>query len=161
MTAYQGIVRLLAVWMVLALPGGAFAVEPDEMLKDPAQEARAREISRGLRCLVCQNESIDESNADLAKDLRVLLRERIKGGDTDKEAVQYIVSRYGDYVLLKPPFKLGTFLLWFGPILLFGAAGAGAFAFFKGQKRRETAIDADLTAEEDKIVDAMLKGDDR
>lgn len=104
--------------------GQALAVRPDEMLTDPKLESRARSLGKELRCLVCQNESIDDSNADLAHDLRVLVRQRLLAGDSDDQVKQYIVSRYGEYVLLKPPFDTETYLLWFGPvILLLGAAG--------------------------------------
>lgn len=100
----------------------AYAVNPDEILEDPALEARARVVGKELRCLVCQNQSIDDSDADLARDLRVLVRERITQGDSNEEVIDYVVSRYGDFVLLNPPFKLKTYALWFGPwvILVFG-----------------------------------------
>ncbi len=117
---------LMALALLLALPLMAIsagAVEPDEMLADPVLEARAREISKGLRCLVCQNQSIDDSNAGLARDLRILLRERLTAGDSDAAAVAYIVDRYGDFVLLRPPIKPATYVLWFGPALIFGLAG--------------------------------------
>ncbi len=101
----------------------AMAVEPDEMLKDPKLEARAREVSMNLRCLVCQNQSIDDSNAELAKDLRILVRERITKGDSNEQAVNYIVDRYGEYVLLKPRLSGHTLILWFGPLALLLFAG--------------------------------------
>jgi cytochrome c-type biogenesis protein CcmH len=101
----------------------AFAVTPQERLADPVLEARARAISQTLRCLVCQNESIDESNADLAHDIRVLLRQRLLAGDTDAQAVQYIVARYGKFVLLRPPVEPATYVLWYGPGVLLLAAG--------------------------------------
>jgi cytochrome c-type biogenesis protein CcmH len=101
--------------LLLLFAAGARAVEPGERLADTGLEARARAISQELRCLVCQNESIDDSNADLAHDLRVLLRERLKAGDTDQQAVAYIVARYGQFVLLKPPVEPATYALWFGP----------------------------------------------
>ncbi len=107
---------VLAMVAVLAMP--AWAVQPDEQLDDLALEARAREISAELRCLVCQNQSIDDSNAPLARDLRILVRERLKAGDTNDEVLDYIVDRYGDYVLLRPPFRAGTWLLWLGPAAL-------------------------------------------
>ena len=116
--------RLLLLLLLLAVP--ALAVEPNERLADPAQEARARAISQGLRCLVCQNESIDESHADLARDIRILLRERIAAGDGDAAAQAYIVARYGDFVLLQPPVKSSTLLLWFGPPALLAAGGIAA-----------------------------------
>jgi len=109
----------------------AAAVEPSEMLDDPVLEQRAREISKGLRCLVCQNQSIDESDAGLAKDLRILVRERLTDGDSDEEAINFVVSRYGDFVLLNPPFKLTTLALWLGPLGIAGAAGLAYFNFFR------------------------------
>src|SRR6185295_20059130 len=115
---------LLVAPVVSATSPPVVAVEPKEMLADPALEARAREISRGLRCVVCQNESIDESDADLAHDLRVLVRERLAAGDSDQQVVQFVVDRYGDFVLLRPPVKPATYLLWASPaILLLIAAG--------------------------------------
>ena len=114
--------------LVLLLLFTAFpvsAVEPSEQLKDPVLEARARSLSSGLRCLVCQNETIDESNASLAHDIRILLRERLTAGDTDAQAVKVIVDRYGQFVLLNPPIQPATYVLWFGPaaILLTGLLG--------------------------------------
>ena len=114
-----------ALLLLLALAVPAAAVEPNERLADPKLEARARAVSAELRCLVCQNESIDESGADLAHDIRVLLRQRLVAGDTDAQARQYIVDRYGDFVLLKPPVEPVTYLLWFGPFALLVVAGAG------------------------------------
>jgi cytochrome c-type biogenesis protein CcmH len=105
----------LAIAVAMLLTPAVRAVQPDEMLADPALEARAREVSRELRCVVCQNESIDESNAELAHDLRVLVRERIKAGDSNRQVIDYVVSRYGDFVLLRPPLKAETWALWFGP----------------------------------------------
>jgi cytochrome c-type biogenesis protein CcmH len=114
----------LLLWLAL-WPATALAVLPDEVLDDPALEARARALSANIRCLVCQNESIDSSNADLARDLRVLVRERLVAGDSDREVLDYLVARYGDFVLFKPPLKPATYLLWFGPgiLLLLGAVG--------------------------------------
>ena len=114
---------ILAALLLFAAP--APAVEPGEILKDPAMEERARTISRDLRCLVCQNQSIDDSNADLARDLRLIVRERLKAGDTNAEVIDFVVARYGDFVLLNPPLKSSTALLWAGPalLLLFGAIG--------------------------------------
>ena len=110
------IITILLALSFMAMP--ILAVEPDEVLDDPALEARARHLSTGLRCLVCQNQSIDDSNAGLAKDLRILLRERLVAGDSDDQAVDYIVSKYGEYVLLKPRFALHTLFLWLGPFAL-------------------------------------------
>ena len=127
---------LIAVLFALLAPGAALAVRPDEMLKDPALEARARHLSEELRCMVCQNQSIDDSEAPLAHDLRVLVRQRLEAGDSDRQVLDYLVSRYGDFVLLKPPFKVETLLLWGLPplALLAGLAGIVVLA------RRKTAL---------------------
>ena len=98
------------------------AVEPDEILQDPALESRARRLSAHLRCLVCQNQSIDDSNAPLARDLRLLVRERLKAGDTDQQVMQFVVQRYGTFVLLRPPVDRSTLILWLAPLLLLGGA---------------------------------------
>jgi cytochrome c-type biogenesis protein CcmH len=116
---------LIAILFLLLAPGAAFAVRPDEMLKDPALEARARHLSEELRCMVCQNQSIDDSEAPLAHDLRVLVRQRLVAGDSDKQVLDFLVARYGDFVLLKPPFKLDTLLLWGLPPLALIAGFAG------------------------------------
>jgi cytochrome c-type biogenesis protein CcmH len=123
---------------LVALGGPARAVEPSERLADPVLEARARAISQELRCLVCQNESIDDSGADLAHDLRVLLRERITAGDSDAQAIKYIVDRYGQFVLLKPPVEPATYALWFGPAVLLLVAAVGT-AIYLRRKRPEDA----------------------
>jgi cytochrome c-type biogenesis protein CcmH len=136
----------------------AAAVEPKEMLADPALEARAREISRGLRCVVCQNESIDESDADLAHDLRVLVRERLVAGDSDKQVVQFIVDRYGDFVLLRPPVKPETYLLWASPAILLLLAGA-IIALYLRRHRGGSAVSHPLSAEEQARVDALLNAE--
>src|SRR5215213_11114256 len=112
----------------------AFGVQPDEILNDPALERRARDISAGLRCLVCQNQSIDDSDAPLAKDLRVLVRERLKAGDTNREVKNYLVQRYGEFVLLQPVFGLHTALLWLTPILVFVFGGVGIYAALKRRR---------------------------
>jgi cytochrome c-type biogenesis protein CcmH len=147
-----GAAALLALWLAA---GTAWAVLPGERLADPALEARAREISQELRCLVCQNQSIDDSNAGLAHDLRVLVRERLLAGDTNEQAIDYIHRRYGDFVLLRPPVKPATYALWFGPpaILLFGA-GAAAALF---RRRRTAAGPEPLTPEERQRLDQLLK----
>lgn len=116
-------VFLAAVLVAFFMLGGAAkAVQPDEILKDPALEARARHLSLGLRCVVCQNQSIDDSDAPLARDLRILVRERLQAGDTDQEVLDFIVARYGEFVLLKPPFSASTLLLWLTPVLALLAA---------------------------------------
>jgi len=124
----KALFALLVLFSVLA---PAAAVTPDEMLQDPALEARARAISQGLRCLVCQNQNIDDSNASLARDLRVIVRERLTAGDSDKQVVDYIVARYGNYVLLQPPFQLDTYLLWLLPFGLFVLALGIAFNYLR------------------------------
>jgi cytochrome c-type biogenesis protein CcmH len=134
----------------------ASAVTPDERLADPALEARARAIGQELRCLVCQNQSIDDSNADLAHDLRVLVRERLAKGDSDNQVVDYVSSRYGDYVLLRPPVKPGTWALWFGPPALLLLGAAGVVLFFR---RRRTAVSAPppLSDDEKRRLDLLLE----
>jgi cytochrome c-type biogenesis protein CcmH len=141
------------VLVFLAFASIAHAVEPDEMLKDPALEARARALSQELRCLVCQNESIDESGAGLAHDLRVLLRERIMAGDSDKQAVQYLVDRYGQFVLLKPPVEPATYALWFGPPGLLLLAAIGTLAYLR---RRPREAPPPLDADERRRAAALL-----
>jgi cytochrome c-type biogenesis protein CcmH len=139
---------------VLALSGVAQAVKPDEMLADPALEARARALSEGLRCMVCQNQSIDESDADLARDLRLLVRERLKAGDTDQQVVDYIVSRYGEFVLLKPRFEFRTVLLWGAPVLLLLAGGLFVFRASRATRPVETVA---LTEQEKAALETLLK----
>ncbi len=152
---------LPAVLLILA-PAPAGAVNPAETLSDPTQEARARDISRNLRCLVCQNQSIDDSDAQLARDLRLLVRERIKSGDSDSAVIDYVVSRYGDFVLLKPPFKLATVALWLGPAAIGLAALAAGFAFYRRRKAdADAARPAPLTEAEKRRLAALLEGKDR
>lgn len=143
--------RVLAALALVAaclFAAPAVAVLPDEVLDDPALEARARSISTNLRCLVCQNQSIDDSNADLARDLRRIVRERITAGDSDAEVVGFITDRYGDYVLLRPPVNAVTIGLWTAPALILLAGGAGALAYLR-RRRRATAPEASpLSAEE-------------
>ena len=134
--------RLLAAILALALSAAAAqAVEPNEILKDPALEQRARAISKKLRCLVCQNQSIDDSDAGLARDLRVLVRERLSAGDSDAAVLAFVTARYGDFVLLRPPFKPTTYALWLGPaaILLAGSAGAALYLRRRGRSEAATA----------------------
>jgi len=115
--------RLIVALILLAITTPALAVQPDEILADPALEARARTLSQELRCMVCQNQSIDDSEAPLARDLRLLVRERLKAGDSDQQVLDFLVARYGDFVLLRPPFNWHTALLWLlGPLVLLGAA---------------------------------------
>ncbi len=127
----------LAIFVLgLLAAGSALAVNPDEMLKDPALEARARALSQELRCLVCQNELIDDSNAALAHDIRVLLRERIAKGDTDQQAINYLVARYGEFILLKPRFNGHTWALWLVPPGALVAGGLVAAAFYWKRRKR-------------------------
>ena len=134
--------------LVLA-PVAAGAVQPDEMLADPALEARARGITSELRCVVCQSESVDESNADIARDLRLLVRERIVAGDTDDEVQAFVVARYGEFVLFRPPFSWRNAPLWLaGPVLLL-AGGALAFGFIRRRSRAPAPERPPLTAEEE------------
>jgi len=135
-------------------PGPAHAVRPDEMLSDPGLEARAREVGSELRCLVCRNQSIDDSDADLAHDLRVLVRERIKGGDSNDQVVAYVRARYGDFVLLRPPFEIGTLLLWGGPLLILLLGGAAIFRFYRG--REAATSPPPLSLEERRRLTAVL-----
>lgn len=131
MTLGQSLIAVVFSFAVgLSLVGLAGAVQPDEVLDDPALEARARDLSAGLRCLVCQNQSIDDSDAPLAKDLRVLVRERLKAGDSDEEIINFVVSRYGEFVLLKPRFSPHTWLLWLAtPLVLLAALGAILYSY--------------------------------
>jgi cytochrome c-type biogenesis protein CcmH len=131
---------LLLAAMLLALVQPAIAVEPDEVLADPALEARARALSAELRCMVCQNQSIDDSDAPLAKDLRILLRERLEAGDRDDEVTQFLVARYGDFILLKPRFKPETALLWATPLVVL-LAGIGVILWSRSRVREDAPLD--------------------
>jgi cytochrome c-type biogenesis protein CcmH len=146
---------ILPALFAVALASAAQAVEPSEMLKDPALEARARVISQEIRCLVCQNQTIDDSNADLAHDLRVILRERLQDGDTDQQVKDYLTARYGDFILLKPPFRANTMILWFGPALVF-LAGA-ALIIITTLRRRRMPGPAPLSEEESRHLAQLTK----
>jgi cytochrome c-type biogenesis protein CcmH len=124
---------VLLIFLALSWPASA-AVERHEFLADPALEARARALSKQIRCLVCQSESIDTSNAELARDLRILVRERIEAGDSDEQVLDYLVAHYGDFVLLNPPLKLKTVLLWFGPFMALGV-GVGVLLYLVRRRR--------------------------
>ncbi|MEQ8604813.1 MAG: cytochrome c-type biogenesis protein CcmH [Marivibrio sp.] len=160
-----GILRrcLLAAALAVGLVGGADApagaVQPDEVLDDPKLEERAREISKDVRCLVCQNQSIDDSNAELAQDLRVLVRERLKAGDSNAEVKSFLVDRYGQYILLKPPVTASTLLLWGAPALLL-LFGAGAIVLWYRGRQREAATglagEAALSADERARIERLL-----
>jgi len=143
---------LLAGLLVLSA-SGAFAVQPDEMLPDPAQEARARHISQELRCLVCQNQSIDDSEAPLARDLRLLVRERIKAGDSNAAIRKFLVARYGEFVLLKPPFAWNTVLLWLLPFI---ALLGGVIGIVLAGRRKTAMPPAPLSEDEQRALDRVL-----
>ena len=147
------LLSFIVCFLLVAAASPAHAVRPDEMLPDPALEARAREISRELRCLVCRNQSIDDSDADLAHDLRVLVRERLKSGDSNDQTIGFVRARYGDFVLLRPPFAIGTALLWGGPLLVLLL---GAFAVARLYRRRDVPVPP-LSAEERQRLSAVLK----
>ncbi|MGO7867666.1 cytochrome c-type biogenesis protein [Rhizobium leguminosarum] len=147
--------RLLLAFALLLMAAPAFAVNPDEVLADPALEARARALSAELRCMVCQNQSIDDSNADLAKDLRLLVRQRITDGDSDEAVLTYIVSRYGEFVLLKPRVSMKTVLLWGAPVLLVLAGGLSLLVF--ARKRAGKPTGSKLTADEQARLTELLK----
>ncbi len=154
--------KALFLGLALSLAAvSAGAVNPDEMLDDPALEERAREISKNLRCLVCQNQSIDDSDAELARDLRILVRRRLMAGDSDGQVIDYVVSRYGDFVLMRPPFKASTYALWLGPALI---AGLGILAVVAFYRRRAAAAGGGtaqppLTEDEKRRLKTLL--DDR
>ncbi|EYR81183.1 cytochrome C [Shinella sp. SUS2] len=149
--------RLLLASAFLLASAPAFAVNPDEVLADPALEARARALSAELRCMVCQNQSIDDSNAELARDLRLLVRERLKNGDSDEAVIEYVVSRYGEFVLLNPRLRGETLLLWGAPIVLF-LAGAAAMVLFV-RKRGGKPTGTPLSEAEKAELERALKGE--
>ena len=149
--------RFILTCLLFLVPLMAKAVEPDEIMPDPKLEARARALSAELRCMVCQNESIDESHADLARDLRLLVRERLQAGDSDDQIRAFLVRRYGDFILLKPPFKLETWLLWGAPFLVLLT---GACIILVARRRQQSFTPANLLSEAERTkLDAML-GDD-
>ncbi|MEJ1158023.1 cytochrome c-type biogenesis protein [Prosthecomicrobium sp. N25] len=148
---------VLAAALAAAAAGPVRAVQPDEILPDPALERRAREISAELRCMVCQNQSIDDSDAPLAKDLRVLVRDRLKAGDSNEAVKEFLVDRYGQFVLLKPRFEWETAVLWLTPFVVLGL---GALAVVTASRRRRPAQGADAVLSEDerKRLDDLLSG---
>ena len=148
---------LLALCMILA-GSFALAVEPDEILSDPVLEERARAISANVRCVVCQNEPIDSSNAGVARDLRLLIRERLVAGDTDQQVYDFLVARYGEYVLFKPPFSARTFLMWLAPFFILGGGGIAVWDYLR--RRRGATLPEGLSDEEQARVDALLKDDE-
>jgi len=158
--------QIVAVLLLLAPASHAVAVQPDEILKDPAQEARARVLSKQLRCMVCQNQSIDDSDAPLARDLRILVRERLQAGDSNSQVLDFLVQRYGEFVLLRPRLHWRTALLWLAPPILL--IGGGLMLFLMARRRRGTGA-ADtagpqggaLTADEERRLAGLVKPEDR
>ena len=152
---------LLTAFLWISIVPPAQSVDPREILEDPALEERARKISKGLRCVVCQNQAIDDSDAILARDLRLLVRDRLIAGDSDKQVVDYVVSRYGDFVLLKPPFKMATLALWLGPLVIIVFALIAGITFFRQQRRAAIQIigASALSDEERKRLDDLLRDD--
>jgi cytochrome c-type biogenesis protein CcmH len=148
------IVLAIALLSTLA-PTASFAVRPDEMLKDPALEARARNLSEELRCMVCQNQSIDDSEAPLAHDLRVIVRQRLEAGDSDRQVLDYLVARYGDFVLLRPPFKPETLLLWGLPPLALAIGLAALIVLARRRKSVPTSVEA-LSREEQAKLSTLV-----
>jgi cytochrome c-type biogenesis protein CcmH len=131
-------------------------VLPDEVLDDPALEGRARELSKVIRCVVCQNESIDSSNADLARDLRILVRERLVAGDSDEAVLDFLVARYGEFVLLRPRVRPGTYFLWYGPAALLLLGGLGVALYFRRRRREGAPVAAQLNPEEQARLARLL-----
>jgi cytochrome c-type biogenesis protein CcmH len=148
---------LLLAILALAFASQARAVLPQEQLADPKLEARARKISQELRCLVCQNQTIDDSDAALAGDLRVIIRERLVAGDTDEQAIHFVVLRYGDYVLLSPPFRAETLVLWLGPGIVLVVGGLGVAAYLRRRSQAASGIDPVLTGDEQAEVDRIIE----
>lgn len=153
MRRWLGAIVIAAIALIATIPQ-AMAWNPGEALKDPALEARARSISSELRCLVCQNQSIDNSDAELARDLRILVRERLSAGDTDEEVFEFLVARYGEFVLLKPRFNSGTYMLWGLPILLL--AGGSAAIVLSAKRRKVQKAGADLSDDEKARLASMI-----
>jgi cytochrome c-type biogenesis protein CcmH len=158
--------RLFAILLLLVPASHAIAVQPDEVMSDPAKEARARELSKQLRCMVCQNQSIDDSDAPLARDLRILVRERLQAGDSNQQVLDFLVQRYGEFVLLRPRLHWRTALLWFAPpVLLIG--GGLVLVLMIRRRKQSGAIDAaipqggELTADEQQRLAGLIKSEDR
>lgn len=151
--------QLVIIFCLLAMP--AWAVNPDEILDDPVLEMRARELSKDLRCVMCRNQSIDDSNARIARDMRIVLRERLVAGDSDDEAVQFVVDRYGQYVLLKPPLNAQTYLLWTGPALILVLIALGFAGLWQRQARRPLVEDEPMGQEDRATIARLLRKDER
>jgi cytochrome c-type biogenesis protein CcmH len=163
MRSFRAFARALTAAAIVVLALGVApvgAVQPDEILPDPVLEARAREVSKELRCLVCQNQSIDDSDAELARDLRLLVRERVAAGDSNDEVVDYVVSRYGDFVLLKPPFKAATYLLWLGPALILGVGLIAIGLFYRRRVSSGAGVETGGLSESERARLARLMDDE-
>lgn len=148
-----------AILALSLLASPALAVEPDEVLADPVLEERARAISANVRCVVCQNEPIDSSNAGVARDLRLLIRERLTAGDTDQEILDFLVLRYGDFVLFKPPFKPSTYALWLGPFAILFIGGVAVAVSLARRPRSPATQEVQLSAEEEAELAKLMKED--
>jgi cytochrome c-type biogenesis protein CcmH len=148
---------IAAIFLVATCSPAVLAVQPDEVLSDASLEKRARSLSTGLRCLVCQNQSIDDSDAPLAKDLRVLVRERLVAGDSDQQVIDYVVARYGDFVLLKPPMNTHTLLLWIAPFLALAGAVVVILRGMRARPAASVATAAPLSAREEEELDRLIK----
>ena len=146
---------VLALLACVSASAAAWAIQPSEILADPALETRARALSKEFRCLVCQNQSIDDSEADLAGDLRRVIRERLLAGDGDAQVVRFVTDRYGDFVLLRPPFKATTYILWLGPIVMLGA-GIGVVWIFLRRRRPAPNATAPLTEAEKRRLESLV-----
>jgi cytochrome c-type biogenesis protein CcmH len=149
---------IMLLLLALLAAGPAWAVQPDEVLADPVLEARARSISKEVRCLVCRNESIDDSNAKLARDLRLLVRERLTAGDSDAEVLQYLVDRYGEFVLLRPKFSTANAALWLAGPIAFLLGLMAIIAYHRTRRPHAEAREAPLTDEEKRRLEDILKG---
>jgi cytochrome c-type biogenesis protein CcmH len=158
-TVLRRAAALLVLTIGLGLSGMAMAVEPDEVLADPALEARARALSAELRCMVCQNQSIDDSDAPLARDLRILLRERISAGESDAEVIDFLVARYGEFILLKPRFNVNTALLWIVPPAVLVIGGVVAVILFRRRRKANEAVPLDDA--EKRRLEAILDANKR
>jgi cytochrome c-type biogenesis protein CcmH len=152
-------ILLCALLLVAFTATATHAVQPDEIMSDPAKEARARDLSRELRCMVCQNQSIDDSEAPLARDLRLLVRERIAAGDSDAQVVDFLVARYGEFVLLKPRLNPHTWLLWLLPPLLLAGGGLALFALGRRRLRTSAGAEQALSADEKARLSALMPGE--
>jgi len=155
----RGILSPILVALAIMAAPAVHAVQPDEIMADPAKEARARDMSRELRCMVCQNQSIDDSDAPLARDLRLLVRERIAAGDSDNQVIDFLVARYGQFVLLKPRFERQTLLLWLLPPLVLFGGGLALWSQVRRRGRRTAEVTAALTPDEEARLAALMSAD--